>query len=55
MLSVGKEGISAARLTDEVMLIGPTVSKMTIFSSLMIPKEQRLDALWVDSDYPYVK
>jgi len=53
MLDIGKDGISSDRIIEEVMLVGPTVSKMTIFSSLMVPKEERLDALWVDSDYPY--
>jgi len=50
---LGVSGISAERLINEVILVGPTLNKMTIFSSLMIPKEKRLDAYWVDSDYPY--
>jgi len=45
--------MSEERLMDEVILVGPTLNKMTIFSSLLIPSDKRFDTLWVDSDYPY--
>jgi len=51
---IGRDFICAERLMQEVVFVGPTLNKMTIFSSLMIPHEKRFDALWVDSDYPYV-
>jgi len=51
---IGKDSISADRLMQEVVFVGPNLNKMTIFSSLMVPHEKRFDALWVNSDYPYV-
>jgi len=50
---IGRDAISEERLMDEVILVGPTLNKMTIFSSLLIPTDKRFDTLWVDSDYPY--
>jgi len=53
MNKIGREGMSEARLMEEVVLVGPNLNKMTIFSSLLIPADKRFDAMWIDSDYPY--
>lgn len=42
------------RLREEVMLKNPTLNDITIFSAVLIPKTGTLDAIPIDSDYPFV-
>lgn len=52
--SLGREYINEQNLRESVMLANPNLNDITIFSSILNPRNNFFDTLPVDSDYPYV-
>jgi len=52
--AIGTENLTADKLRSEVMLQGPNLNDITIFSAVFIPGKASIDIIAIDSEIPYV-